>query len=113
LFGLQLHFRWLSRDWRAQGPHGCRKDFQRDGAIVLEGVSMKNMIKGATLVALAAMGLSLSACGGGSSGASAAATPDPADQTAASIDAAVPAPVESPPAGSAAAAAMASEAAAH
>ena len=74
---------------------------------------MKNMIKGATLVALAAMGLSLSACGGGSSEANAAATPDPADQTAASIDAAVPAPVESAPAASEAPAAAPSEAAAH
>lgn len=76
---------------------------------------MKNMIKGATIVALAAMGLSLSACGGGSPDASAAATPDPADQTAASIDAGAPAAVASDAAAVAsdAPSEAASEAAAH
>ena len=54
---------------------------------------MKNLIKGATLAALTATSLSLSACGSESTSATAAATPDPAAETPASIDAAFPPPV--------------------
>jgi hypothetical protein len=59
---------------------------------------MKNLIKGAMLASVVTLGLSLSACGSESANASAAATPDPAEQTAASIDQGAPgAPQEAPP----------------
>jgi hypothetical protein len=57
---------------------------------------MTNLIKGAAIFVLAAMGLSLSACGSESANASATPTSDPAEQTAASIDSSVPAPVPAP-----------------
>ena len=44
---------------------------------------MKNVMKGVTIVSIAALGLSLSGCGSESASASAAATPDAADVTAA------------------------------
>jgi hypothetical protein len=49
---------------------------------------MNILMKGAMIVSIAALGLSLSACGSESANANATATPDPAEQTAASIDAA-------------------------
>jgi hypothetical protein len=63
---------------------------------------MKKAMKGAAIVALAALGLGLSACGSESTDADATATMDAAELTAAAIDneaATVGAPTEAPPAG--------------
>lgn len=61
---------------------------------------MKNVMKAAVIVSIATLGLSLGGCNSGPANANAAATPDPAEQTAASIDqaapAAAPAPSEAP-----------------
>ena len=75
---------------------------------------MNTILKGAAIVALTAMGASLSACGSESANANATPSQDAADLTAASLDqemAANPAP---PPTEAASAAApAASEAASH
>jgi hypothetical protein len=74
----------------------------------LEGVSMNYAIKGVMIASIAALALSLSACGSKGADANASATPDPAEQTAASIDqAATGAPAGAPtdmPSGAASAA---------
>ena len=57
---------------------------------------MTKMIKGATIVALAALGMSLSACGSETANANATPTQDSADLTAAAIDSAPPAAVPAP-----------------
>jgi hypothetical protein len=61
---------------------------------------MKKSMRGAAIVALAAFGLGLSACGSESTDADATATMDPAELTAAAIDnesATVGAPTEAAP----------------
>jgi hypothetical protein len=63
----------------------------------LETISMKDTMKGAIAVALAGMALTLSGCGNETANASAAATPDPAAMTAASIDQGAPPVPPAPP----------------
>jgi hypothetical protein len=75
----------------------CSRVGGRGRVRFVEGIPMKNVMKGVTIVSIAALGLSLSGCGSESASASAAATPDAADVTAASIDAAPAAPAEQAP----------------
>jgi hypothetical protein len=86
---LQLFSSWLSRN--GTRPRALSGEPGAAGAFsFLEGVLMNYAIKGAMIASVAALALSLSACGGNGADANASATPDPAEQTAASIDQATP-----------------------